>query len=130
MKNYLLTLFISTAFFTARAGFEVLFCEQVQEPAICVAKSTEFNWEGERMMLKMIVKGESTLSTEKIYYKVYEMDNDQVGSIFAELVSHVRPEWEFAVKNIYFFKPGYYKVETYNAAHELLNNTYVTITER
>lgn len=54
------------------------------------------------------------------------MKNSKDGEIYAELRSSTRPEWKSVNKRIYFVKPGYYKVEIYDAANKRLAESFIT----
>ena len=96
----------------------------------CKGKADEFVWTGDKMQLSSVVKNAEKLKTTKISYKVFLMKNDREGELAADLTRQVKPSWNLAVKKIYFFKPGYYKVDVYDSANVLIVTGFVTITER
>jgi hypothetical protein len=112
------------------AGYEISICDSVNKKGQCEGKSDLFHYTGDRMMLQALVYNKDMLGTPKIYFKLYEMANDHDGDISAELSTEVKPGWFAVVKRLYFFKPGYYKLEVFNAKKALLGTRFITISDR
>ncbi|MDB5281186.1 MAG: hypothetical protein JWO06_261, partial [Bacteroidota bacterium] len=126
--TFLILLLLGSA---VKAGnYDIWFCTKLDSTGHCKGKSDQFNWSGGKMKLLSIVKSKGPLNTSKLNYKVFFMKNDHDGELAAELTSHTKAYWKSVVKEIYFFKPGYYKVDVYNAANALLLSGFVTITDR
>ena len=131
MKNIFafLLLFLFTSAIRA-SGYEIIFCTKLDSIGRCKGKADEFTWNGDKMQLLSVVKNKSKLKTTKLNYKVFLMKNDHDGELAAELTAHTKTYWSSAVKKIYFFKPGYYKIDVYDATNKLIVTGFVTITER
>ena len=82
------------------------------------------------MTLHVLVHNKEMLNTSKIIYKLYIMSNDHDGEIFAELSSFVKPNWFAVSKKLYFFKPGYYKLDVFKADNIKISTQFITISDR
>lgn len=131
MKKLLLILllFLHGAVFGA-GGYELSFCTAVDKEGYCNGKSDIFRWTGEKMKMQCLVYNKDGLKTSKLYYKLFLMRNDHDGELAAELTIYTKPEWFYIEKKVYFFKPGYYKMDVYNAGNVLIGSLYITITDR
>jgi hypothetical protein len=132
MKNFFAFLLILFLGFSAHAGsYEILFCDHIDSASgKCKGKAEEFKWTGDKMTLATVVINKDRLNTTKINYKVFFMKNDREGELAAELSAKTRASWFSVTKKIYFFKPGYYKVDVYNADNKLIVSGFVTISDR
>ena len=82
------------------------------------------------MKLQVILLNKDHLGTNKVYYRVYFMKNDHDGELFAELSSITRANDFYTVRSITFVKPGYYKVDVFDANNNRLTSGSVTISDR
>jgi hypothetical protein len=128
------TVFIVSAFLlaalTSKAGYEIRFCDSIDVKGHCKGKADHFNLNGERIKLQVMVFNAEQLGTNKLSYRIFFMKNDREGELTAELSVYTRPDWQSASKQVYFFKPGYYKVDIFNEKDEMIASDYVTITDR
>ncbi|HWB64368.1 MAG TPA: hypothetical protein VG603_12710, partial [Chitinophagales bacterium] len=109
---------------------DVTFCTHVDSLGHCQGKATEFKWNGDKMKLSMLISNKDGLQTTLLSYKVFAMKNDHDGDLFAELSSKVHTTWHYVVRNVFFFKPGYYKVDVYTKDYKLVATQFITITGR
>lgn len=132
MKNIAVLLLLVLLGFGAKAGgYEILFCDHIDSiSGKCKGKAEEFKWNGDKVTLSTVVINKDKLNTTKISYKVFMMKNDREGELAAELSAKTRTSWFSVTKKIYFFKPGYYKVDVFNADNKLIVSGFVTITGR
>ena len=70
------------------------------------------------------------LGTPKLKYMMFLMKNDREGVLNADLSLSVSPLGLFAVKKVFFFKPGYYKIDVLDEHDKYLATGFVTITDR
>ena len=112
------------------AGYEVSICDSINKKGLCAGKNDVFHYTGDRMRLQAVVYNKEMLSTTKIYFKLYLMSNDHDGEISAELSTDVKPGWFAVVKRLYFFKPGYYKLDVLNAKKVKIGTHFITISDR
>ena len=127
----LVAIMICTAFkLMASGGYDIAICDSINKKGLCAGKSDFFHFTGDRMRLQAVVYNKNMLATPKIYFKLYLMSNDNDGEIVAELHTDVHPGWFAVVKRLYFFKPGYYKLDVFNATGAKLGTQFVTISDR
>ena len=112
------------------AGYEISVCDSINKKGQCAGKNDLFHYTGDRMRLYAMVYNKEMLGTPKVYFKLYEMTNDHDGVISAELSTEVKPGWFAVVKRLYFFKPGYYKLDVYNANSVKIGTQFITISDR
>jgi hypothetical protein len=130
MKQFSLAVLLLIFAIQVRAGFQVSVCDSVDKKGICVGKNDIFRFTGDKMRLYVSVYNPQMLNTTKVIYRLYEMQNDHDGDIAAELSSYAKPEWFVVVKSLYFFKPGYYRLDVLKADKSKINSTFITITDR
>jgi hypothetical protein len=58
------------------------------------------------------------------------MKTDTEGKLYADLSLPVNARSLFAVKKIYFYKPGYYKVDVLDVNNNFLTTGFITISDR
>ena len=126
------TLVMLLLFFAVKlmAGYEVIVCDSIDKKGSCVGKNDIFHFTGDKMRLYVSVHNSQMLNTTKVIYRLYEMQNDHDGDIAAELSSYAKPEWFVVVKSLYFFKPGYYRLDVLKADKTKISSTFITITDR
>ena len=116
--------------FCSKAQYEVLFCTNADSLGNCKEGGNEFVWNGEKFPLHLIVMNKNGLGTPKLKYMMFLMKNDREGVLNADLSLSVSPLGMFAVKKIFFFKPGYYKIDVLDEHDKYLATGFVTITDR
>jgi hypothetical protein len=112
------------------AGFDISICDSIDSKGFCKGKSDFFHYTGDRMKLQVLVHNKEMLGTSKIRYKLYLMKNDREGEISAELSSDTKPEWFATVKKLYFFKPGYYRLDVFKADNTEIGSVFFTLSDR
>jgi hypothetical protein len=112
------------------AGYDISICDSIDKKGLCQGKNDLFHFTGDKMKLQVLVHNKDMLGTSKISYKLYLMKNDHDGEISAELSSSVKPEWFAAVKKLYFFKPGYYKLDIFKADKSKIGSVFFTLSDR
>jgi hypothetical protein len=112
------------------AGFDISICDSIDRKGFCQGKSDEFRYTGDKMKLQVLVHNKDMLRTSKIVFKLYLMKNDRDGEISAELSSPTRPDWFAVVKKLYFFKPGYYRLDVFKADQTEIGSVSFTLTDR
>jgi hypothetical protein len=126
---FLVLMILSTGRLIA-AGYEISVCDSINKKGQCAGKSDLFHYTGDRMRLFAMVYNKNMLATSKVYFKLYLMSNDNEGEISAELSTDVKPGWFAVVKRLYFFKPGYYKLDILNANKIKIASQFITISDR
>ena len=124
----MLLMFLSAG--KAMAGFDISICDSVDKKGSCIGKNDLFHFSGDKMHLQVLVHNKEMLGTGKIVYKLYLMKNDHEGEISAELSSPTRPDWFAVVKKLYFFKPGYYRLDVFKADNTKISSTFFTLSDR
>ncbi|HRG88478.1 MAG TPA: hypothetical protein PLW44_05615 [Chitinophagales bacterium] len=124
----LLTLLLFSA--SAYAGYDLLFCTNADSLGNCKEAGNTFEWNGDKTYLQLIVLNKDTITTNRLKFKLYAMSNDREGTLYADLSVAVPPNALYAVKKMYFYKPGYYKVEVLDDKDGKLTSGFVTISER
>ena len=112
------------------AGYEISICDSVDSKGLCIGKNDVFHFTGDKMKLQVLVHNKEMLGTTKIRYKLYLMRNDNEGDIYAELSTSTRPEWFAVAKKMYFFKPGYYRVDVFKADKSKIGSVFFTLSDR
>ena len=112
------------------AEYDISVCDSIDRKGLCNGKSDLFHFNGDRMALQVLVHNKQMLGTSKIRYKLYLMQNDHDGEIYAELSSAVKPEWFAAVKKMYFVKPGYYRLDVFKADNTEIGSLFFTLSDR
>ncbi len=130
--RFLCAVALMLAFSSTNAqNWQMSFCTELDTTIkACPNNAAEFQWNDEKLPLYITVTNGETLNIDKIFYKIFIMKNSNDGEIYAELRSATRPEWKSVNKRIYFVKPGYYKVEIYDAANKRLAESFITIMGR
>lgn len=130
MKRLTLLLAVSLFSLSAFAGFDLLFCTNADSLGNCKEAGNTFEWNGDKTYLQLIVLNKDTISTNRLKFKLYAMNNDREGTLYADLSLAVPANALYAVKKMYFYKPGYYKVEVLDDKDGKLTSGFVTISER
>ncbi len=130
MKRLTLLLAVSLFSLSAFAGFDLLFCTNADSLGNCKEAGNTFEWNGDKTYLQLIVLNKDTISTNRLKFKLYAMNNDREGTLYADLSLAVPTNALYAVKKMYFYKPGYYKVEVLDDKDGKLTSGFVTISER
>jgi len=126
-------LFVALMLFSAGkliAGYDISICDTVNKKGLCVGKNDVFHFTGDKMALQVLVHNKQMLGTSKIKYKLYIMKNDHDGEISAELSSFSKPDWFAVVKKLYFFKPGYYRLDVFKADNTEIGSVFFTLSDR
>jgi len=117
--------------FRSFAGYEVVFCSSFDSFGHCRDTSAnEFKWNGDRLTVSALLINKDGLNSTKFSFRVFEMKSGQDPDLAADLVINVSPGRLYTTKDIYFFKPGRYKVDIYNARDTLVYTTFLTILDR
>ena len=130
MKQLVFVLLLVLSAGNLKAGYEISICDSVDKKGLCVGKSDLFHFAGDKMRLEVLVHNKDMLATTRIRYKLYLMKNDNEGEISAELSSPTRPDWFAVVKKLYFFKPGYYRLDVFKADNTKISSTFFTLSDR
>lgn len=127
-----LTLLLTMLLFSAStyAGYDLLFCTSADSLGNCKEAGNTFEWNGDKTYLQLIVLNKDTITTNRLKFKLYAMNNDREGTLYADLSVAVPNNALYAVKKMYFYKPGYYKVEVLDDKDGKLTSGFVTISER
>ena len=128
-KIFVLTL-LTVCFYTSRASWDVLFCTNTDSLGNCKGKGETFSWNGDKTPIELIVLNKDGLGLEKLRYMIFNMKTDREGKLYADLSLTTRPKSLFAVKRIYFYKPGYYKVDVLDEKDNFLTTGFITISDR
>lgn len=129
MKPIFLTTVLVCCVSVTSAQWELVFCA-TDSAGACYGKADLFVWNGERVAVFARLESKKGFTEGKLLFKIFEMENDFSGEIYAEVKAAVKAETKFVFKKIYFLKPGYYKVEVYDEKLNRLASEYVTITDR
>ncbi len=131
MKKTLLIFVLFFVSFYCKAEYELLFCTNADSLGNCKSKGETFAWNGDKTDLTLIVMNKEKLGVSKLNLMLFAMSNDKEGTLYAELeINRINPDALFAIKKMYFYKPGYYRVEVLDENHKPLTNGYVTILDR
>lgn len=130
MKRLSLLLIMLLFSASTYAGYDLLFCTNADSLGNCKEPGNTFEWNGDKTYLQLIVLNKDTITTNRLKFKLYAMENDRVGTLYADLSVAVAPNALYAVKKMYFYKPGYYKVEVLDDKDGKLTSGFVTISER
>ena len=112
------------------AGYEISICDSIGKGGACVGKNDVFHFTGDKMKLMALVYNKDLLNTTKIIYKVYLMKNDNDGELYADLTGNIQNGWISTAKKMYFFKPGYYKLDVFKADHSKIGSVFFTLSDR
>ena len=131
MRNIVFALlFLLSVGKAVAGGYDVSVCDSLDRQGNCKGKSDIFHYPGDKMKLIVLVHNKEMLRTSKILYKLYLMKNDSEGEIAAELSNNVHPDWFATSKKLYFFKPGYYRLDVYKADNTKVSSQFITISDR
>lgn len=130
MKKILLCTLAVIFSASSYAGYSLQFCTAVDKANNCKGKADVFEWTGTTTALQLLVSNKDKIKGNKLKLVLYEMSNDHDGTLYADLTLYVVPNSSFAFKKMYFYKPGYYKVEVRDESNHILTDAFVTITDR
>jgi len=130
MKKTSFALFLLLFFLSSQAGYDLLFCSSIDNKGDCNGKSETFVWNGDNTSIQMLIKANEKIPTAKLNVKIFLMKNDREGELYADLGLNVVPNSYTAIKKLFFYKPGYYKVEIRDDKGNLLTKGFATITDR
>lgn len=130
MKKILLCVLVSMCALSSRAGYQLQFCTTIDKTNNCTGKGEVFEWKGTTTALQLMVSNKEKIKGTKLKLILYEMSNDHDGTLYADLSLYVVPNSTHAFKKMYFYKPGYYKVEVRDENNQMLTSSFVTITDR
>jgi hypothetical protein len=121
---------ISVSLYSIAAGYEIQFCAGTDSVGNCKGIGETFEWKGDRTSLQLIVTNKEKIPAAKLKLMLFEMKNDREGTLYADLSLRVIPNSTWAVKKLYFYKPGYYKVDVLDENNKYVTGGFVTITDR
>ncbi len=130
MKKISFILFLFSVSLSSKAGYDLLFCTNADSLGNCKGKGETFEWKGDKTALEIVVMNKDTIGTGKLKFMLFAMKNDREGTLYADLSLHVMPNALFAVKKLYFYKPGYYKVDVLDEKDKFLTSGFLTIIDR
>lgn len=130
MKNIVFVLLLLLCAGNVKAGYEISICDSIDKKGTCLGKNSEFHFTGDKMKLMALVYNKNLLNTSKLFYKVYIMKNDNEGDIYAELTGNIKSDWVSTAKKLYFFKPGYYKLDVFKADKVKIGSVFFTLSDR
>jgi len=114
----------------SRAGYDLLFCTNADSLGNCKGKGETFEWKGDKTALQLLVMNKDGVGTKKLKFMMFSMQNDKEGSLYADLSLTVIPGSLYAMKKLYFYKPGYYKVDVLDENNKYLTGGFITILDR
>ncbi len=127
MKKIWLVLVLIISSFTSKAGYDLLFCTHADSLDKCKKTGETFDWAGDVTPIELVVMNNDTIGTPKLKFMLFAMKNDREGTLYADLSMHVPPNSLSAVKKLFFYKPGYYKVDVLDEEDKFLATGLVTI---
>lgn len=130
MKKISFLLFLFTLSLTSKAGYDLLFCTNADSLGNCKGKGETFEWKGDKTELQLIVMNKEKLGTKKLKFVLFTMKTDKEGTLYADLSLNISANSMFAVKKMYFYKPGYYKVDVLDENDKFLTTSFLTILDR
>lgn len=130
MKHYVIVAFTLLCAYKVKAGYEISICDSISPRGTCLGKNELFHFTGDKMNLQVLVHNKEMLKTGKILYKLYLMKNDHEGEISAELSNYTKPDWFTTAKKLYFFKPGYYRLDVFKADNTKIGSVFFTLSDR
>ncbi len=130
MKKITSLLFLFSISITSKAGYDLLFCTKADSLGNCKSKGETFEWKGDKTALELVVMNKEKIGAAKLKFKLFAMENDREGTLYADLSLNVMPGASYAMKKMFFYKPGYYKVEVADENGKTLTSGFVTISER
>jgi hypothetical protein len=130
MKRIVFFLFMALSSLYSKAEYELLFCTDADSLKTCKPPGETFDWKGDKTALELLVMNKDTMHTPKLKFKLFSMQNDKQGELYAELSLNLPRNAIFAVKKLFFYKPGYYKVEVLDEHDQALASGFVTILDR
>ena len=125
-----IVLFLFSAIRLVAGGYEVSICDSLNSKGTCIGVSDLFHYPGDKMKLIVLVHNKDMLRTSKVIFKLYLMKNDHDGEIAAELSSRTQPDWFAVSKKLYFFKPGYYRLDVFKADNTKIGSIFFTLSDR
>lgn len=130
MKKIVFFLFLFSVTLSSKAGYDLLFCTNADSLGNCKGKGETFEWKGDKTSLELLVMNKDKIDAKKLKFMLFSMKNDREGTLYAELYLYVMPNSLFAMKKLYFYKPGYYKVDVLDENYKFLTTGFVTILDR
>ena len=107
-----------------------MFCTNADSLGNCKGKGETFEWLGDKTALELLVMNKEKLGTKKLKFMLFAMKNDKDGTLYADLSLNVTPGSLYAMKKLYFYMPGYYKVDVLDENDKYLGGGFITITDR
>ncbi len=108
----------------------MLFCTNTDSLGNCKKDGDAFEWNGGKTTIELLVLNKDTITPAKLKFVLFDMKNAKEGTLYADLSLNVIPNSVFAVKKLYFYKPGYYKVDVLDDKDKFLTTGFITITDR
>lgn len=108
----------------------MLFCTNADSLGNCKGKGETFEWKGDKTELQLIVMNKETLGTKQLKFVIFSMKNDREGTLYADLSLNIKANALFAVKKMYFYKPGYYKIDVLDENDKFLTTSFLTVIDR
>ena len=128
IKRITLFCFLYLATTPVFAGFDILFCTNPDNMNTCKEGGGNYILEGEQTSLQIMVVNKDKLAVSKLRYMIFFMKDKTEGTLYADLALKVNPEELFALKKIFFYKPGKYKIDILNAETNIpISISFVTI---
>ena len=127
MKKTLLIFILFSISFGSMAQYDLLFCTNADTLGNCKGKGETFAWKGDKTYLDLIVMNKDKIGTKTLNFMLFYMANDREGKLYAELDVNIKSDALFAVKKMYFYKPGYYRVDVLDENRQPLTHSYITI---
>lgn len=127
MKKIWLVLALIISSFTSKAEYDLLFCTNADSLGNCKKSGETFEWKGDVPPIELVVMNKDTIATPKLKFMLFAMKNDREGTLYADLSAHVPANSLYLVKKLFFYKPGYYKVDVLDEKDHFLSTGLLTI---
>jgi len=130
MKKLLVACLLTICFSSAQAAWDLLFCTNTDSLGNCKGKGETFVWNGDQTPINLIVMNKDGLGLEKLRFMIFSMKNDREGKLYASLQLNVRAKSLYTVKKLFFYSPGYYRVDVLDTNNNTLASGFVTVSDR
>ena len=107
-----------------------MFCANADSLGNCKGQGETFEWKGDKTALYLMVMNKDGIRMHKMKFMLFTMKNDREGELYADLTQYILPNSLYTAKKMYFYKPGYYRVDVLDENNNPIGKSYITITDR
>ena len=128
MKKVLSVLIFSLLVLQSFAGWDMLFCDSVDDKNNCTGKSSTFTLSGTEIKFTVLLQNADGINTDKVYFEIYALDpNTYAEELKTTEEVKTQAAQAMAYQVLTITKKGHYLIKARNAFKDYITSREVEI---